>query len=91
MPDEVTTEREEIKKTKATEQVPSVFQNFISLIGATIAIASIAGILFLFLAEIAGSREKPYLGIFTYVVFPAFMTIGIAIMMVGALIERKRR
>lgn len=91
MPDEITTDKEEIVKPKTVGKIPSVFRNFTSLIGMTIVGASLAGILFLFLAEIAGSREKPYLGIFTYIVFPFFMFIGIAVMAVGALIERRRR
>ncbi|MEW6128563.1 MAG: NapC/NirT family cytochrome c [Acidobacteriota bacterium] len=66
-------------------------RNFISFVGMAIAIASVTGIIFLFLAESLGSRESPYLGIFTYIIFPSVMLFGLAIVIVGMLVERHRR
>ena len=70
---------------------PRLYRNFISLIGATIVVASVASIVFLFLTELFGSRSKPYLGIFTYIIFPGCMLFGIAIILLGMLVERRRR
>jgi nitrate/TMAO reductase-like tetraheme cytochrome c subunit len=70
---------------------PSLLRNFISLIGVTIVVASLASILFLFLTEMLGPRNKPYLGIFTYIIFPAIMIAGLILMFVGMIIERRRR
>jgi hypothetical protein len=91
MSDETTKENEKAQETGAVGKMPSLFRNFISLTGAAIIVASALGILFLFLAEITSSRGKPYLGIFTYIIFPAFLMIGIAIAVAGALVERRRR
>ncbi len=66
-------------------------RNFISFIGMAIVVASITSIVFLFMTEFVGSRESPYLGIFTYIIFPAFMILGLAIVVLGMLIERRRR
>src|ERR1041384_7696613 len=70
---------------------PRLYRNFISLIGATIVVASVASIVFLFLTELFGSRNKPYLGIFTYIIFPACMILGLIIILAGMVVERRRR
>lgn len=77
--------------TRARKKNSSLSHNFISLVGATIVVASLASIAFLFLTEIIGSRDKPYLGIFTYIIFPAFMLMGLATVLTGMFIERRRR
>ncbi|MEK6288449.1 MAG: NapC/NirT family cytochrome c [Acidobacteriota bacterium] len=76
---------------EVSRKPPRLFRNFISLIGATIVAASLASILFLFLTEMLGARSKPYLGIFTYIVFPAVMIFGLVTVLAGMLIERRRR
>src|SRR5581483_747285 len=63
---------------------PSVFRNYISLVGAAIVIASLVSVFLLFLLEITSSAENPYLGILTYI-------IGPSILMFGMLLERRRR
>ena len=70
---------------------PRLYRNFISLIGVTIVVASVTSIVFLFLTEMFGSRSKPYLGIFTYIIFPACMIMGILIVIAGMVLERRRR
>jgi nitrate/TMAO reductase-like tetraheme cytochrome c subunit len=57
----------------------------------TIVAASAAGILFLFVSELLEPRENPYLGIFTYVVFPGIMIFGLFVVLLGMVIERSRR
>lgn len=79
------------KPAAKQQKRPSLFRNIISLGGIAIIISSFAGIMFLFFAELLGSREKPYLGIFTYIIFPAILLLGLLIMFVGALFERRKR
>src|SRR6185503_2176697 len=77
--------------TTERRKAPRLYRNFTSLVGATIVVASVASILLLFLIELLGSRHKPYLGIFTYIIFPACMLFGVAIAVLGMLVERRRR
>jgi hypothetical protein len=79
------------KETARPPKLPSIFRNLVSFAGAAIVMASLAGILFLFLDELLGSHDKPYLGILAYIIFPGIMLFGLAVMFVGALIERRRR
>src|SRR5678816_1227287 len=78
---------EERKLTKG----PSLFRNYISLVGAAIAVAAIASGVLLFLMEITSTGENPYLGILTYIVFPAFLFFGLFLIILGRILERRRR
>ncbi len=73
------------------ERAPRLTRNFISMSGMAIVVASLASIIFLFLAEMLATRSNPYLGIFTYIIFPAFLIVGLVIVVLGMLIERRRR
>lgn len=75
------------KETK----VPSLYQNYISLIGTVIAITSLISIIFLFLLEITGQTDQPYLGILIYIMLPGVMMFGLFVILVGMLNERRRR
>lgn len=70
---------------------PSLLRNGTSLVGTAIAVAALVAILFLMLVEFFGPASSPYLGILTYIVFPAILVMGLLVMLVGALRERKRR
>jgi nitrate/TMAO reductase-like tetraheme cytochrome c subunit len=72
-------------------QSPGLFHNLISLVGAAIVTASIASIVFLVLIEFLGSKDNPYLGIYTYIMFPAFLLLGLLLVFAGMLRERRRR
>jgi nitrate/TMAO reductase-like tetraheme cytochrome c subunit len=78
-------------ETKPEIKVPSLYQNYISLTGFVIALASLASIIFLFLLELTGSSDQPYLGILIYILLPGFMLFGLFIVLVGMLFERRRR
>ena len=73
------------------EKVPSLFRNYISFVGGAIASASLLSVVLLFLIEITGTGENPYLGILTYIVFPSVLMFGLSVMVLGSLIERRRR
>jgi len=68
-----------------------LYHNYLSFAGTAIAAASLLCIAFLFLLELTSGHDQPYLGIFTYVLFPAIMIFGLFIVAVGMLLERRKR
>jgi hypothetical protein len=70
---------------------PSLFRNYISLVGGAIVIASLVSVALLFLIEITSKGENPYLGILTYIILPSILIFGMVMVMVGRMIERRRR
>src|SRR4026208_1244589 len=63
----------------------------LSLIGAGLVVLSGISILFLFLIEAITGRSNPYLGIFTYMIYPALLMAGLALVPAGIFLERRRR
>ena len=45
----------------------------------------------MFLIEAILGKANPYIGVFTYMVYPAFLVLGLLLIPVGALMERRRR
>ncbi len=82
---------EVIERPQAPQRAPRLFRNLTSLAGAAIMIASLVSILFLFFAEMMGEHDKPYLGMFTYIIFPSFLILGLSVFLIGMLMERRRR
>ncbi|HJQ27508.1 MAG TPA: NapC/NirT family cytochrome c [Blastocatellia bacterium] len=74
-----------------SKKTPSLFRNLISLAGTAIVIAALVSIVFLFLAELSATHENPYIGIFTYIIFPSLLLFGLAVTFLGALLERRKR
>src|SRR5438270_869699 len=70
---------------------PTLFRNYISLIGAAIVLAGLVSVTLLFLIEITASAPNPYLGILTYIVLPSAVVFGLLVIVVGMIIERRRR
>ncbi len=78
-------------EAESVPAMPTLFRNYISFAGAVLVVASLASILLLFLIELTKTAENPYLGIVTYAILPAFLILGLAIIVAGMLIERRRR
>lgn len=78
-------------EAQASVKAPTLFRNYISFAGAVLVAASLASIVLLFLIEITKSADNPYLGIVTYVILPAFLILGLVIIVAGMLLERRRR
>lgn len=78
-------------KVETAHKAPSLFRNYISFAGAAIVAASLVSIVLLFLIEMTRSRDNPYLGIITYIILPAFMAFGLAVVLLGMIRERRRR
>ena len=72
-------------------KAPTLFRNYISFAGALIVAASLVSIVLLFLIELTKTAENPYLGIVTYVILPSFLILGIVVVVLGMLWERRRR
>jgi len=70
---------------------PSLFRNYISLIGAAIVLAGLVSVTLLFLIEITASAPNPYLGILTYIVLPSALVFGLLVIIVGMVLERRHR
>ena len=87
----VETQEEVPMEKPGPRKVPSLYRNYISFAGTAIALASLLCIVFLFVIELNSAHEQPYLGIFTFILFPAIMIFGLFIVVVGILFERRRR
>jgi nitrate/TMAO reductase-like tetraheme cytochrome c subunit len=74
-----------------TERSPTLFRNYISFAGALIVTAAGVSILLLFLIELTQKSNNPYLGIVTYIMLPAFLALGLLVIAIGMLLERRRR
>ena len=79
------------EKQTTRKKIPSLYRNYLSFAGTAIALASFTCIVFLFLIELTSGHEQPYLGIFTFILFPAIMIFGLFIIVAGMLLERRRR
>ncbi len=81
-----------VSEAKAMKlKVPGLYRNYISFAGTAVALAALTCIVFLFIIELNSAHEQPYLGIFTYILFPGIMIFGFLIIVVGMLFERRRR
>jgi hypothetical protein len=77
--------------TNETNKAPGLSRNYISLIGAALALVGLASIIFFFLIEMIEGHGNPYLGIITYLILPAVLIMGLLLIPLGMLIERRRR
>jgi hypothetical protein len=69
----------------------SLIHNWISTVGAILAASSFFAALTLIAIDAARGFANPYLGILTYLVAPAFLVGGLALIVAGLLVERRRR
>jgi hypothetical protein len=70
---------------------PELAYNPITALGVVLALfAAAAIVIFYFLGESAAS-DNPYTGIFTLVVFPGILVLGLVLIPVGMLLEKRRR
>lgn len=69
---------------------PSSVYNPMSLAGAAISALSFGLIVFLFLLELLGTKQKPYMGIIAFVILPSFLMGGVLLAAFGIYREHKR-
>jgi len=80
--------------TEAAEPVrkqPSLLNNYMSFVGSAIVLACLTSIVLLLLVEATAHRTTPYIGIFAWVIIPSILVVGLLIVIVGAILERRRR
>jgi hypothetical protein len=65
-------------------------QNPISLVGTALAVGMLTLIIGLFIVQALGFEGGPYLGILTFLVLPMFFALGLALIPVGIMRQRKR-
>lgn len=75
--------------TEPTTPARSHFNNWISAIGAVLAIGALFSFALLVWMDLTGSNQNPYLGIFTYIVAPGFLIAGLVTMGFGAWAQRR--
>jgi nitrate/TMAO reductase-like tetraheme cytochrome c subunit len=68
-----------------------LFRNTVSLIGTALALVSLANVVFLFLIDVVSGQPSPYIGVFAYMIMPAFLVLGLILIPIGMLLERERR
>lgn len=80
-----------ITKQPSPAKNPTLLHNWISLVGTVVAAASFFAATCLIILDFFRGFRNPYLGILTYLVAPAFLITGLALIAVGAAWERHRR
>lgn len=71
-------------------KLPSSVKNYVSIIGAVLAVFNLAAILSLMILSAFFNFGGSYLGLFIYIVLPAFMIFGLILIPVGMRLNRKR-
>ena len=71
--------------------VRGLTRNPISLLGLAIALVALANILFLFLIDFISERSSPYVGILGYMIMPGFLIVGIILIIVGSVVQRRKK
>src|ERR1035438_3049436 len=69
----------------------NLIRNPISLIGLALAAVAFANIVLLALIDVLASPPSPHIGILAYMVAPGFLVLGLILVPIGLVIERRRR
>ena len=78
-------------ETNLKGRYPGLVYNFFTLAGLGLALFGLAAIIILFLLNVFAKGSNPYLGIFTFIIFPGIMVLGILLVPFGMWREKKRR
>jgi nitrate/TMAO reductase-like tetraheme cytochrome c subunit len=68
-----------------------LLRNPVSLAGVALAIVSVANLLLFVLIDAIAAKPGPYIGILAYMVSPAFLILGLILMLFGVLLERRKK
>jgi len=72
-------------------RIYELVRNPISVVGLALAVVALGNIVFLFFIDVTSKHPSPYVDILAYMVAPAFLVIGLALVVFGALYYRRRR
>jgi nitrate/TMAO reductase-like tetraheme cytochrome c subunit len=64
-------------------KMPKNAYNWITITGFLLAVNSLIAIILLFLFSLLSSESNPYMGLFTFIVSPAFMVLGLLMIPIG--------
>jgi hypothetical protein len=70
-------------------KLPKSMSNWITITGFIISLNSLMVILVLFVHDLLVEHPNPYNGIFTYIIFPTILVIGLILVPVGMVIKRR--
>jgi hypothetical protein len=70
--------------------LPQSFRNWISVIGAVIALLNLFLILLLFLITFLFDAGSSYVGLFMYIILPMFLIVGLILIPVGAYFNKRK-
>ncbi|MDP6559672.1 MAG: NapC/NirT family cytochrome c [Candidatus Binatia bacterium] len=73
------------------DRIRSLMCHPLSLVGGGLAFFSFFSILSMLLIEAIMGKANPYIGVFTYMVYPGFLMLGLLLIPQGALLKRRRR
>ena len=71
-------------------KLPKSISNWISITGFIFAVNSFILIVVLFIQALMSDHQNPYNGIFTYIILPTILVIGLLMIPIGMLINRKK-
>ena len=72
-------------------KLPQSLRNWTSFAGAVLAAFSLIVIVFLFVLNLVFDAGSSYLGIFIYIILPVFLVIGLLLIPIGLLFNRRRK
>ncbi|MGC8653727.1 MAG: hypothetical protein ACP5US_07035 [Candidatus Kryptoniota bacterium] len=72
------------------KRFPEIFYNMTSVVGAAIAFVSFGIIVLLMVIDLFWKSFPPYFGLVTYILMPSVLILGLIIIPIGALIQRRR-
>ena len=75
----------------AAPKRPSLLRNYISFFGIAVAAAGLVSFVLLLLISFSGEGDNPYTDLITFILIPSILGFGIFIILVGVLLERRRR
>lgn len=80
-----------ISPPPAPQRRPTNFNNWISASGGVLAIGALFSFALLVAMDFTQAEKNPYLGILTYLVAPAFLISGLALLFFGWWLQRRHR
>src|SRR5271165_3345517 len=84
-------EGRDAQPNKVMNRLRMLLLNPVSMVGSLIAIISLANIAFLFVIDLISDKPSPYIGILAYMVMPGFLILGLALIVTGFILQRKKK
>jgi nitrate/TMAO reductase-like tetraheme cytochrome c subunit len=79
------------RRKEVLNQLRLLLRNPVSLAGVALALVSLANFFFLFLIDLISEKPSPYVGILAYMVAPGFLILGLVLIVIGYVFERRRK